>query len=138
MRNLLSQKEHWSKESSNTMLINDKPLVDDIEKELLEKVRNLIIDQIDNPNLTVLDLADAMAASERKVYRLIKKLTGWTPHELIKEVRWHYIENLIRTKNLKNATEAAHAIGMKNVTNFKKQFHKRFNRTIEEMMAKNA
>lgn len=138
IKNLLSQKERWVNESGNTIIVNDKPLINDLEKELLEKVKNLVTEQIDNPDLTVLVLADAMAASERKVYRMIKKLTNLTPHEYIKEIRWHYLENLIKNKSLKNPTEAAKAIGMKNVTNFKKQFHKRFNRSIEEMMAKNA
>ncbi|WP_420583122.1 tetratricopeptide repeat protein [Reichenbachiella sp.] len=138
IKNLLDQKERWVKENGNSIIVNDKPLINDIEKELLEKVKNLVIEQIDNPDLTVLVLADAMAASERKVYRMIKKLTDLTPHEYIKEIRWHYLENLIKNKSLKNPTEAAKAIGMKNVTNFKKQFHKRFNRSIEEMMAKNA
>ena len=100
--------------------MNDKPLINDIEKELLEKVKNLVIDQIDNPDLTVLVLADAMAASERKVYRMIKKLTDLTPHEYIKEIRWHYLENLIKSKSLKNPTEAAKAIGMKNCDQFQK------------------
>lgn len=138
IKNLLNQKEKWAKENGNTILVNDKPLINDIEKELLEKVKKLIIEQIDNPDLTVLILADEMAASERKVYRMIKKLTDLTPHEYIKEIRWHYLEQLIKNKSLKNPTEAAKAIGMKNVTNFKKQFHKKFNRSIEEMMAKNA
>lgn len=138
IKNLLNQKEKWAKENGNTILVNDKPLINDLEKELLEKVKKLVIEQIDNPDLTVLVLADAMAASERKVYRMIKKLTDLTPHEYIKEIRWHYLEQLIKNKSLKNPTEAAKAIGMKNVTNFKKQFHKKFNRSIEEMMAKNA
>lgn len=138
IKNLLAQKDKWTKSKNNTLLVNDKPLINDIEKELLEKVKHLIIEQIDNPDLTVLVLADAMAASERKVYRMIKKLTNLTPHEYIKEIRWHYLEKLVKNKSLKNPTEAAKSIGMKNVTNFKKQFHKRFNRSIEEMMAKNA
>ncbi|MEP2026813.1 MAG: ATP-binding protein [Reichenbachiella sp.] len=138
IKNLLNQKERWVKDVGNTIIVNDKPLINDIEKDLLEKVKKLVIAQIDNPDLTVLILADAMAASERKVYRMIKKLTDLTPHEYIKEIRWHYLENLIKNKSLKNPTEAAKAIGMKNVTNFKKQFHKKFNRSIEEMMAKNA
>ncbi|SMD32811.1 Signal transduction histidine kinase [Reichenbachiella faecimaris] len=136
IKNLLNQKEKWAKEGGNTIIVNDRPLINDIEKELLEKVKKLVIEQIDNPDLTVLVLADEMAASERKVYRMIKKLTDLTPHEYIKEIRWHYLEQLIKNKSLKNPTEAAKAIGMKNVTNFKKQFHKKFNRSIEEMMAK--
>lgn len=138
IKNLLDQKEKWASNKENTLIVNNKPLINDLEKGLLDKVKTLITEQIDNPDLTVLVLADAMAASERKVYRMIKKLTGLTPHEYIKEIRWHYLDQLIKDKSLKNPTEAAKSVGMKNVTNFKKQFHKRFNRSIEEMMAKNA
>lgn len=134
--NLLRQKHEWNNEKEQSLLINDASLINDIEKELLEKIEKLIIEKIDNPDLSVLDLADAMAASERKVYRMIKKLTDLTPYEYIKEIRWQFLEKLISNKHVKNATEAAGSIGMKNVTNFKKQFHKRFNRDVDEMIAK--
>jgi DNA-binding response OmpR family regulator len=138
IKNLLLQKKNWSRDHSNSIIVDDKPLINDIEQEILEKVKQLVLDQIDNPELTVLVLADAMAASERKVYRMIKKLTNMTPHEYIKEIRWLYVEQLIKNKNLKNASEAARSVGMKNVTNFKKQFHSRFNRSLDEMIEKQA
>lgn len=136
VNNLLGQKKQWSNKNEQSLIINDTNLVNDIEKELLEKIEKLILDKINNPNLSVMDLADAMAASERKVYRMIKKLTNLTPLDYIKEIKWQYLEKLIKEKTIKNATEAAQAIGMKNVTNFKKQFHKRFNREIADMIAK--
>ena len=132
--NLLIQKNNWKDQGDNSLLVDDKLLMNDIEKELLEKVKSLILKQIDNSNLSVLTLADAMAASERKVYRMIKKLTNHTPHEYIKEIRWQYINKLIAQKTFKNPTEAANSIGMKNVTNFKRQFHKRFNKNIEDLI----
>ncbi len=136
VRNLLEQKKHWSNKNEASLIINNPNLIDDIEKELLEKIEHLVLEKVRDANLSVLELADAMAASERKVYRMIKKLTKLTPLEYIKEIKWQYLEKLIKEKSIKNATEAAHAIGLKNVSNFKKQFHKRFHREVDEMIAK--
>ncbi|MEQ9286161.1 MAG: tetratricopeptide repeat protein [Cyclobacteriaceae bacterium] len=118
------------------LIFNNTHLIDDLEKELLKKLEKLILERIDDSNLSVLHLADAMAASERKVYRMIKKLTNLTPFDYIKEVRWQYLEHLVKNKHVKNASEAAKSIGMKNVTNFKNQYRKRFNRDIEESLVK--
>lgn len=134
--NLLNQRNEWNNEKEASLILNDSNLINDIERELLEKIEKLIIARVNDPDLSVLSLADAMAASERKVYRMIKKLTDFTPYEYIKEIRWQFLEKLIADKNVKNATEAANAIGMKNVTNFKKQFQKRFNRHVDEMITK--
>jgi signal transduction histidine kinase/CheY-like chemotaxis protein len=42
------------------------------EEEILKKVEQLILERIDDASLSVMDLADVLAASERKVFRLIK------------------------------------------------------------------
>jgi signal transduction histidine kinase/DNA-binding response OmpR family regulator len=135
LNNLLEQKSKWNNQKKNALIINDNNLMEGIEKELLEKIEHLVLDRIDE-NLSVMDLANVMAASERKVYRMIKKLTNLTPLDYIKEIKWQYLEKLLKEKSIKNATEASKVIGMKNVTNFKKQFSKRFNREIDEMISK--
>jgi len=135
INNLLSNNQHNGTQFS-PLIFNDTNLIGDLEKELLEKIERLVLDRIDDSNLSVLHLADAMAASERKVYRMIKKLTNLTPYDYIKEVRWQYLEHLVKNKQVKNASEAAKSIGMKNVTNFKNQYKKRFNRGVEESLVK--
>ena len=84
------------------------------------------MEKISDENLSVMIIADAIAASERQVYRLIKKLTGLTPYEYIMDVRMKYADYLIRKKKVKSVSEAGKCIGIKNVTNFSKQFEKRF------------
>lgn len=135
INNLLSNNQNNGSQFSR-LIFNDTNLIGDLEKELLEKIEKLVLDRIDDSNLSVLHLADAMAASERKVYRMIKKLTNLTPYDYIKEVRWQYLEHLVKNKQVKNASEAAKSIGMKNVTNFKNQYKKRFNRGVEESLVK--
>lgn len=132
--NLLQRKELWNNNNEDAIFINSKEHFDDAEKTLLKKVESLIMDRIGDPALSVLDLADAMAASERQVYRMIKKLTDLTPFEYIKEVRWQYAQYLIKNNKVNNPSEAARAIGMNNVSHFNTQFKKRFGRTPAEII----
>lgn len=134
INNLITFKDHIEQDSIDKLLISNSQTIDDIEKGILEKIDSLIIENINNPSLSVNDLGDVLAASERKVYRMIKKLTGMTPLEYIKEVRWKYLEVLIREKNVKNATEAAKSIGINNVTKFKQQYEKKFGKKIDAVL----
>ncbi len=110
---------------------------EEFEKSIMAKMERLIIKRIDDPHLTVLDLADEMAASERKVYRMIKKISGLTPYELIKEVRWQYLENYLKNNKINTATEAAKIIGMSNASSFSEQYKKRFGSSIKDVLAEN-
>ncbi len=105
------------------------------EKNIMARLERLILSRIDDPHLSVLDLADEMAASERKVYRMIRKISGLTPYELIKEIRWQYLEDYLKNNHVRTATEAAQLIGMNNVSSFSGQYRKRFGHSVKELIA---
>lgn len=126
INNLLQQKEKWTSGQEEYDRIFEKTRLDAVEKDILAKLEMLVMERIDDENLSVYDLADAMAASERQVYRLVKKITGLTPYEYVTEIRMKYVEYLIRKGRVKNASEAARSIGLKNVTTFSRQFEKKF------------
>ncbi len=102
-------------------------------QEILKKVESYIKENIEDTNLSVLQLGDAIAASERQVYRLIKKVSGKTPYEYITDVRIQYADYLIRKNKVKSASEAARMVGIKNVTTFNKQYEKRFGNKPTEL-----
>lgn len=120
----------WDNSRQLKLLYNET--IGAYEKEVMRKLEQLILNRIDDPHLSVLDLADEMAASERKVYRLIKKISGLTPYELIKEIRWQYLENYLKKNPVKTATEAARLIGMSNPSSLSAQYQKRFGRMLKE------
>jgi len=126
INNLLQQKEAYSGAEDVFANLADKHNLDAVEKDVLSKLEQVVMDRINDENLSVYGLADAMAASERQVYRLVKKVTGLTPYEYVSEVRLKYADYLIRKGKVKNASEAARSIGLKNVTLFNKQYEKRF------------
>ncbi|MEM8895909.1 MAG: response regulator, partial [Bacteroidota bacterium] len=133
VQNLLDQKSKW--ETNGSTLVQQKAnQVDSIEQTLLRKVDKLIIDKIDDSNLNIAQLADTMAASERQVYRLVKKITDKTPLEYIKEVRLQFADQLIKQGKVKSASQAAREIGMKNVTQFNKIYEKRFGKAPAELI----
>lgn len=134
VNNLLQQKEKWDQGQSEFSQMFDKQNHELFERDILTKVESLIMDRIADVSLSVFDLADAMAASERQVYRMIKKMTGLTPYEFIMEIRLKYADYLIRKNKVKNATEAAKSIGLKNVTTFNKQYEKKFGRKPTEIL----
>ncbi|MEO9477628.1 MAG: response regulator [Cyclobacteriaceae bacterium] len=126
VNNLLQLKEKWDDSGSEFSRLFEKNNHEVFEKDILTKVESLIMDKIDDAGLSVYDLADAMAASERQVYRMIKKMTGLTPYEFITDIRIKYADYLIRKNKVKNATEAAKSVGIKNVTTFNRQYEKKF------------
>lgn len=134
IENLIQNKDQWNEELG-TLFINNEGRLQQFEKDLLKKVEEHIIRNISNSRFSVLDLAEEMAASERQVYRMIKKLSGMTPYEYIKEVRWQYAEYLLKNHKVQSVSEAAKNIGMSNVTDFKRQFSKRFNKLPSEYIS---
>lgn len=127
INNLLDAKASYgSTENQSFSKLFDKSSLDAVEKDILSKLDQLIMDRIADENLSVFDLASAMAASERQVYRLVKKLTGRTPFEYVAEIRMKYVDYLIRKNKVRNPSEAARSIGLKNVTAFSKQYEKKF------------
>lgn len=130
VQNLLHQRENW--ENNNDLnALSDESLKKDLKEDIVQKMEAYIIGRIDDPELSVNDLGRELAASERQVYRLTKKVSGMTPYEFIKEVRYQYAHHLIRNKKVKNLSEAAKAIGMSNPSHFKTQYNKRFDNILK-------
>ncbi len=105
--------------------------------EILKKLEAFIKQNIEDTNLSVLQLGDAIAASERQVYRLIKKVTGKTPYEYITDVRMQYADYLIRKNMVRSSSEVARSVGIKNVTTFNKQYESRFGKKAADLLDKN-
>ena len=126
IENLIKQKEKYANETKNVFSALVRDNLVNVEKDILLKLENIVREKIGDPNLSVYTLSDAMAASERQVFRLVKKLTGLTPLEYITEIRLQFADYLIRQRKVKNATEASKAIGIRNVTTFNKLYLKKF------------
>lgn len=129
--------EEFQKRVENILDTNDAPntwhtlsknkrLKDNVEKDILSKVHDLVISKIDDPKLGVNSIAEVLCASISKTNTLINELTGQPPKAYIKGIRFEYVHHLIKTRKVSTARDAALSIGMKNGTEFKNQYVKQF------------
>ncbi len=95
--------------------------LEQLEEEWLTKlsaiVKKYISEKISNHML-----AHEMAVGERTLYRVLKDLTGLTPLEYVKQVKFQYARKLLTEGKVKSLNEAGKAIGIANVTRFKSQY----------------
>ena len=101
----------------------------------LQKLNSVILEEIDNSNVTALLLADKLNTTERSLYRLVKKITGKTPNEYVKDIKFQYAYDLILARKVNSVKQVATEIGMSNSTNFNKQFSQRFGKRAEELIS---
>ncbi|SNS98372.1 His Kinase A (phospho-acceptor) domain-containing protein [Ekhidna lutea] len=91
-------------------------------KEMIRQLESLVVKNIDNSMLGVQNLANEIAVSQRKLFKVLKDALGITPLEFIKKIRYQFAEDLLNNRRVNSMTDAAKAVGMTNVTMFKKQF----------------
>lgn len=102
--------------------------LDDVPQEtsLSDKVKQYIIENIDNQFLSPTGLAEEFAMSERSFYRKIEKDSGLTPAAFIREVRLQYAVKLMQNNSQHRLVDIAHKVGYKSVDTFKRNYHERF------------
>ncbi len=114
----------------------DQNLKSELEKDLLNKINQLIVARVSDPTLSLADLADEMAASERSLNRMVKNLTGLSPKQYVQKVRMEYAKDLLVKRRVKSVAEAGRAIGNANGTHFSRSFKKFIGRTPSEILEK--
>lgn len=126
VQNLMQAKTKLDQGKEKDIIQEHVHRVDSIEKVLLSKIQGFLISRIKEENLSVSQLAEEMAASERQVYRMVKKLTKMTPNEYIREFKLQFANELIKKGKVKTSSEAAREVGIKNVTQFSKNFEAKY------------
>jgi len=125
IQNVLRDKSR-TKNKGWAELLNNKDTLTGMEQNILKKLNKVILNHISHPDLTIDLLADELNASRSKTIRMIKKLTGKTPLAYIRMIRMDFSHEMIKVGKVKNATEAARAIGLGTVTHFSKAYKDHF------------
>lgn len=98
------------------------------DETFMTKVRLFVEDNADNSALSIGDLCDHLAVSERQIYRKAATLTGMTPAQLIKEIRMKIAYKLLLERKVAKVTDLAKRVGFENSSYFSRQFEERFGR----------
>lgn len=107
------------------------------DERFLERLHEVIYENIGDPNLNVDILADAMNMSRPTLYRKIKALSDLTPNELINVARLKKAAELLAEGEYK-IYEVAEKVGYHSQTSFGRNFLKQFGMTPSEYLNQHA
>jgi DNA-binding response OmpR family regulator len=96
-----------------------------IDEEFMEKVTNLINDNLSEVDLSTEFLCYKLGVSSSKLYRKIKELTDLAPNEFIRTIRLKKSAELLKTKKY-NVSEVTNLVGFNDPLYFSRCFKKQF------------
>lgn len=123
--NMLDQRRKiLDKFSSNVLKMNDEELVSS-DRVFLHQAKEFVLDNIENENLSVNDLAKHLNVSRFTLIRKFKKVNNSTPNFYIQKIRLEKAKELIKNK-VASVTEIAFKVGFSSTTYFSYSFKKEF------------
>lgn len=126
MRNAIRLQQSVRKQFQNgqTPVIEEVRELSQRDREFLKKLTDYIEEHVSNSELVVNDLAEISHLSLSQLTRKLKAITGNTPSDLIKNIRFQKASELL--KSGLNVSEVAWAVGFDDPAYFGKAFKKQF------------
>lgn len=94
------------KKSEDNLHTDTKTLQSDIDTSFLQKIIQVIRENLSNSEFTVNDLCNAVALSRTLLYEKTRKLLGVPPNDLIREMRMKQAKSLLEEGHLSVSTVA--------------------------------
>ena len=96
-----------------------------IDKEFANKLKELVMANIDEEDFNVDQLAEAMNMSRSNFHRKMKGLTGLTPGEFVLMIRLDYAAELLQKGEFR-VNEVCSMVSFKSLSHFSRSFQKKF------------
>jgi len=116
------ERESWIKD--NIESVDSDNLTS--EEKLLEQVKSIVFDNIQNEKFRVTDLAESVGYSQRQLSRLLKKSTGMSPVQFILDIRLQKAYIMLLDKKYSTLSELRFSVGIPSAVHFNKKFTERF------------
>ena len=108
--------------------VNETPSEDDL---LMKRVVAYLEDNLNNSDITIDDIAQAVAVSRTSLHRKMKQMMGTSPMEFLREARIRKAAKMLTTTE-KNVSEVAYLCGFSDPKYFSKCFKTTFGQTPTE------
>jgi AraC-like DNA-binding protein len=92
-----------------------------LDEQLVKNATCYVEDNLDNADISVETMAEALAMSRVHLYKKLTSLTDLTPSEFIRQIRLQHAEQLLRKSQL-TVAEVAYRVGFNNPRYFSKYF----------------
>ena len=124
LRNLIDNRLRLQSFFADKTSLRKEPIAD-LDKGFVEKLRALIDEQLGNSELSVEDLGDKIGMSRVQLYRKSKALTGYSPNELLRQMRLKKAASLLAASDMTIA-EVAYEVGFSSPSYFTKCYKEQF------------
>ena len=121
------QTKYQTNSTASTNLLEQKSTNPNTQKEdkFIAKLRNLILDELENIELNGEYLGHKIGMSRMQLHRKLKALTNQSVGELIKDIRLTKAMELLQSSNL-NVSEVAYQTGFSSPSQLSRNFKSRF------------
>lgn len=103
----------------------------------LQELKDILIENLSNPQLSIPTIAADLFISERQLFRKVKELTGNTPNHFLQEIRLQEAYHLLLSGQYATVKEVAGAIGYKRVDYFSNLFENKYGQRPLTMLSSN-
>ncbi|MEQ8240071.1 MAG: response regulator [Cyclobacteriaceae bacterium] len=131
IKNLLKNQLKREKSKKETADLADEVFVS-LDQQFVQRVEELVQDEISNSQLSVLHIAEKLNISEVQLFRKLKNFTGLTPIKFIREIRLQEAQKLLEGQNHETISEVMYAVGFRQAGYFAKRYAARFGKLPSE------
>jgi signal transduction histidine kinase/DNA-binding response OmpR family regulator len=124
--NVLSRQELLAEDNNDTIVNSTHLQLTEGESFWLQTLEEEMMKLISNTNFKADDLTDKLFMSRSQIFKKIKKLTGLTLNEYIKELRLQKSRYLLENRKTHSVKDTASRVGFKHPSYFSKNYEKRF------------
>ena len=135
LHNLIDNRNRLKDFFGDKISINTTPLAD-TDKGFVSKLRELIDNNIGNPDFSVEDMGEKIGFSRVQLYRKAKALTGYTPNELLRIARLNKANAIIKISKEKSISEIAYEVGFSSPSYFTKCYKEFFGESPTDVLKK--
>ncbi|MBT8210443.1 MAG: response regulator [Eudoraea sp.] len=96
-----------------------------VDDKFLQKVIQVIKENMDNELLSVEDIASKVGFSRAQLHRKLKALTNKSARQLVSEIRMNKAKSMLQNK-AGSVSEVAYSVGYSNLSYFTKSFKEKF------------
>ncbi|MCD8385549.1 MAG: ATP-binding protein [Bacteroidales bacterium] len=123
---LLKSREALKQQLRLESLTAPKPVeIESVQEKQMAQITEVIETNIADPNLNVNYICEATGINSKQLYRLIKKVTGTTPVDYLRQIRLRKAALLLEQKKF-NVSEVMYMVGFSSTSYFAKCFQNQY------------
>ncbi len=136
IRNILYSRKQLVELTSQTekTSISKESSISKVDDQFFNKVKDTVENNLGNTELNAEMIAQSVFMSKRQLERKLKPMTGLSPGEFIRQVRFIRARQILQEGEAVTVAEVSYAVGFKNVKYFSRLFRNQFGHSPAELL----